>query len=80
MDRRFLEIGFCTTSIGGGGVGKDNEPAAIKELQACACKNGGNAIVYQGDSETGHQGTFGYSQQHIRARASVLYVYPKDQH
>lgn len=76
-DRRYMEIEFCTTSVPGGGVITDNTPKAIRELQACACQNGGNAIVYFGDSESGYHTGFGYSQQHVKGRASVLYVYPK---
>jgi hypothetical protein len=78
-DRQFIELDFCTTSMPGGGVITDKTPAAIKELQDCACQNGGNAIVYFGDSESGIHSGLGYSQQHIKARASVLYVYPKQQ-
>ncbi len=56
----------------------DKTPEAILELQKCACQNGGNAIVYAGDSESGIHTGFGYSQQHIKARATVLFVYPKE--
>jgi hypothetical protein len=78
-DRQFIELGFCSTSMPGGGIVTDKTPEAIKELQDCACKNGGNAIVYFGDSESGYHTGVGYSQQHVKARASVLYVYPKIQ-
>jgi hypothetical protein len=76
-DRKFIELGFCTTSMPGGGMITDKTPEAVRELQTCACKNGGNAIVYQGDSESGIHTGMGYSQQHIKARATVLFVYPK---
>jgi hypothetical protein len=77
-DRKNVELGFCTTSMPGGGMITDKTPAAIRELQTCACQNGGNAIVYMGDAESGIHTGFGYSQQHIKARASVLFVYPKE--
>ena len=77
-NRKFVELGFCTTSLPGGGVIKDKTPEAVKELQSCACQNGGNAIVYQGEEESGLHTGFGYSQQHIKARATVLFVYPDE--
>ena len=77
-DRKFIEIGFCTTSVPGGGVITDNTPDAIRELQECACKNGGNAIVFHGEGESGVHTGFGYSQQRVKAHGTVLYVYPKE--
>ncbi len=77
-DRKYVEIGFCTTSVPGGGVITDNTPNAIRELQECACQNGGNAIVFHGEGESGIHSAFGYSQQRVKAHATVLYVFPKD--
>ncbi|MBW3670189.1 MAG: hypothetical protein KY432_00800 [Acidobacteria bacterium] len=77
-ERRYIEIGFCTTSTPGGGVITDKTPEAIRQLQQCACKNGGNAIVYEPESEAGIHTGFGYSQQRVKARATVLYVYPEE--
>ena len=76
-DRRFIELGFCTTSVPGGGIVTDKTPKAIAELQACACENGGNAVVFLGDSEAGMNSAFGYSQQRVKARATVLFVFPQ---
>ena len=42
------------------------------------CKNGGNAMVFLGDSEAGFHSGFGYSQQRVKARAIVLFVFPKE--
>lgn len=78
-DRKFIEIGFCTTSVPGGGVITDNTPNAIAELRQCACQNGGNAIVFHGEGESGVHTGFGYSQQRVKAHATVLFVFPKDQ-
>lgn len=78
-DRKYVEIGFCTTSVPGGGVITDNTPDAINELRICACTNGGNAILFQGEGEAGVHTGFGYSQQRVKAHASVLFVYPKEQ-
>src|SRR5262245_5392044 len=78
-DRRYVEIGFCTTAVPGGGVITDNTPKAIRELQECACQNGGNAILFHGEGESGMQSAFGYSQQRVKAHATVLYVYPKQE-
>ena len=77
-DRKFIELGFCITSVPGGGIITDNTPKAITELQECACKNGGNAMVFLGDSEAGLHSAFGYSQQRVKARAIVLFVLPKE--
>ena len=77
-DRKFVELGFCITSVPGGGIITDNTPKAIAELQECACKNGGNAMVFLGDSESGFHSGFGYSQQRVKARAIVLFVFPKE--
>jgi hypothetical protein len=78
-DRKYVEIGFCTTSVPGGGIIKDNTPNAIRELQECARRNGGNAIVFSGDGESGIHTGFGYSQQRVKARATVIYVFPKSE-
>lgn len=51
---------------------------AIAEIQECACKNGGNAMVFLGDAESGFHSGFGYSQQRVKARAIVLFVFPKE--
>ena len=77
-DRKFVELGFCITSVPGGGIITDNTPKAIAELQECTCKNGGNAMVFLGDSESGFHSGFGYSQQRVKARAIVLFVFPKE--
>ncbi len=37
-ERKYVEIGFCTTSVPGGGVITDNTPKAIRELQECGWK------------------------------------------
>lgn len=76
-DRDYIELGFCTTSVPGGGIITDNTPKAIRALQQCACSNGGNAIILHGDSESGYHTGFGYSQQRVKARATVLFVHPK---
>ena len=78
-DRKYVEVGFCTTSVPGGGVITDKTPDAIRELQVCACQNGGNAIVFHGEGESGIHSAFGYSQRRVKAHATVLYVFPKEQ-
>jgi len=77
-DRKFVELGFCITSVPGGGIITDNTSKAIAELQECTCKNGGNALVFLGDSESGFHSGLGYSQQRVKARAIVLFVFPKE--
>ena len=76
-DRQYVELGLCTTSMPGGGLIADKTPKAVQELQECACKNGGNAIVLLGSGDSGYQTTFGYSQQTVKASAKVLFVFPK---
>jgi len=56
----------------------DNTPKAIAELQQCACQNGGNAMIFHGEGESGFHTGLGYSQQRVKAHATVLYVYPKE--
>ena len=73
-DRPFEELGFCNASAPGGGVISDKTPDAIAELKRCACRNGGNAIVFKTADERGMQSGFGYSQQRVMARATVLFV------
>jgi hypothetical protein len=64
--------------VSGCGIITDNTPKAIAELQECACKNGGNTMVFLGDAESGFHSGFGYSQQRVKARAIVLFVFPKE--
>jgi hypothetical protein len=75
-DRPYEELGFCNASAPGGGVISDKTPDAIAELKRCACRNGGNAIVFKAADEHGMQSIFGYSQQKVTARATVLFVPP----
>ena len=57
----------------------DNTPKAIREPQDCACQNGGNAIFFHGEGESGIHSALGYSQQRVKAHATVLYVFPKNE-
>lgn len=77
IDRECIELGFCHASVPGGGLIRDATPDVIKELKKCACLNGGNAIIMATDSEAGIMTAFGYSQQKVKARATVIFVYPK---
>ncbi len=77
-DRPYEELGFCNASAPGGGVISDKTPDAIAELKRCACRNGGNAIVFKTGDERGVQSPFGYSQQKVMARATILFVPPPD--
>lgn len=76
-DRKYIELGFCHASVPGGGVIRDATPDVIRELKKCACLNGGNAIVMGTENETGILTIFGYSQQRVKLRATIIYVYPK---
>ena len=75
-DRPYEELGFCNASAPGGGVISDKTPDAIAELKRCACRNGGNSIVLKAADERGMHSAFGYSQQKVMARATVLFVAP----
>ncbi len=75
-DRPIEELGFCDASVPGGGVISDKTSDATEELRKCACGAGGNAIVLRGSDSTGFQSAFGYSQQRVTARASVLVIGP----
>lgn len=72
-DKRYQELGICISSVPGGGVISDNTPDAIRELQKCACLQGGDAIIFSGTSESGMVGALtGASQQQVKASGIAI--------
>jgi hypothetical protein len=70
---QYSEVGICMARAPGGGMVTDNTPMAIKELQKCACLQGGDAIVLSGANESGIIPAFGgYSQQSAKAEGIVI--------
>ena len=72
-DKQYQELGICMASAPGGGIVSDNTPDAIRELQKCACLQGGDTIILGGTSESGMVGAVtGSSQQQVKASGVAI--------
>ncbi|WP_040398170.1 hypothetical protein [Cesiribacter andamanensis] len=72
--KRYVVLGECTGK-GMKGIVNNEFEAAHKQVEACACKHGGNAIILTNSYVQGGRDQYGnYLQYNGAVKALVIYI------